>query len=203
MRTMSRPFRWLAAAAALLILAGCATGPRISTEADPRADFSQYRTFAFFSPLAVESEGYETPTSRAMRAAVVRELTARGYRQLEGEGAKPDLWVNINAYMERRTQVTSTPFVDYGYYYSYRARRYYSVPYWNERVDTYRYTEGTVNVDLVDTARNALVWEGIAVGRAANLEAKDRDLRIGAVMADIFAQYPYRAGSAQGAVAAR
>lgn len=201
MRHTAHASRWLAAAALLLFVAGCATGPRITAEADPRADFSRFSTFAFYSPLAVESEGYETPTSRAMRAAVRRELEARGYRYLEGEAAKPDLWVNINAYIERRTGVTSTPYVDYGYYYSYRARRYYAVPFWGERVDTYRYTEGTVNVDLVDVGRNALVWEGIAVGRAANLQAEERDARIGAVMADIFARYPYRAGSAQGSSA--
>lgn len=198
MRPTLHAFRWLAAAALLLVLAACATGPRITAEADPRADFSRFNTFAFYAPLAVESEGYETPSSRAMRAAVRRELESRGYRYLEGDAAKPDLWVNINAYIERRTGVTTTPTVDYGYYYSYRARRYYAVPYWNERVDTYRYTEGTINVDLVDVGRNALVWEGIAVGRASNLKADERDARIGAVVADIFARYPYRAGSAQG-----
>src|SRR5690606_33287944 len=37
--------------AALVLLAACATGPRITTEADPEADFSRYRTFGFYSPL--------------------------------------------------------------------------------------------------------------------------------------------------------
>jgi hypothetical protein len=194
-QTTSRA-RWLFALCALLVLAGCATGPRITAEADPRADFSRYSSFAFYSPLAVEKEGYSSPSSDRMKAAVRREMEARGY--VYEPSGKPDLWVNINAYMERRTDVTSTPWVDYGYYYSYRSRRYFAAPYWHDRVDVYRYTEGTVNVDLVDVARNALVWEGIAVGRVPNLKPADRDARIDNTMAEIFARYPYRAGSAQG-----
>ena len=191
--------RWLMALCALALLAGCATGPRITAEADPRADFSRYRTFAFYTPLAVEKEGYSSPASERMKAAVRTQMESRGYTY--AADGKPDLWVNINAYMERRTDVTTTPWVDYGYYYSYRSRRYFAAPFWHDRVDVYRYTEGTVNVDLVDVARNALVWEGIAVGRVPNLKPADRDARIDSTMADIFARYPYRAGSAQGVAA--
>lgn len=178
---------------ALAFLAGCATGPRITAEADPRADFSQYRTWAFYSPLAVEKEGYATPASTRMKDAVRAQMASRGYVYSE---ADPDLRVNLNAYMERRTDVSSTPYVDYTYYYSYRAGRYFAVPFWHDRTHVYRYTEGTVNVDIVDAERNALVWEGVAVGRVANLKPADRDARIDSTIAEIFAQYPYRAGTA-------
>ncbi|HST43818.1 MAG TPA: DUF4136 domain-containing protein, partial [Luteimonas sp.] len=160
---------------ALVLLAGCATGPMISSEADPRADFTRYRTFAFYSPLAAEKDGYATPTTDRLKAAVRAQLESRGYVHAAQD---PDLWVNLNAYMERRTDVSSSPFVDYGYYYSYRARGYLAVPYWNQHTSVHRYTEGTVNVDIVDVARNTLVWEGIAVGRMANLRVADRDARI-------------------------
>ena len=52
-----------------------------------------------------------------------------------------------------------------------------------------------MNVDLVDAKRNALVWEGIAVGRVKrNQDAAARDAAIDATFRDIFAQYPHRAG---------
>lgn len=193
MRTLpfSTSFRQAACMVMVLLLAACASGPRISTEADPRADFSRYRTFGFYAPLAVERDGYATPTTERMKAAVRAQLEARGYAYVPG---KPDLWVNLNAYLERRTDISESPFVDHGYYYSYRARRYVAVPYWNQQTTVHRYTEGTVNVDLIDVERNSLVWEGIAVGRVANLEPADRDARIDATMAEIFARYPYRAG---------
>lgn len=190
--------RWLAAAGVLSLLVACSTGPRITAEADPRADFSQFRTFAFYSPLAVEKDGYASPASERMRAAVRAQMESRGYVHSADD---PDLWVNINAYLERRTDVTTTPYVDYGYYYSYRARRYVTVPYWTDRTDVYRYTEGTMNIDLVDVARNTLVWEGVAVGRVANLKPADRDARIDSTVASIFAAFPYRAGSGQPAPA--
>lgn len=183
--------RWIAAAATLLVLAACATGPRISTEADPRADFTRYRTFAFYEPLAVEKEGYATPASTRMRAAARQQMEQRGYVY---SAASPDLWVNINAYMERRQDVNTYPTVDYAYYYSYRARGYFAVPYWNERTSVSRYTEGTVNVDIIDAREKKLVWEGLAVGRVARLKPEDRDARIDATFVDLFAQYPYRAG---------
>ena len=163
----SRVATWILGVVALVLLAGCATGPRITTEADPEADFSRYRTFAFYSPLAIEPEGYSSATSDRMKSAVRAQMEARGYVYTTD---RPDLWVNINAYTQRQTDVTVVPEVDYAYYYSYRARGYYVVPYWRDRTDVYRYTEGTINVDIIDAARNRLVWEGIAVGRVGRMK---------------------------------
>lgn len=182
---------WLTIAAAAL-LAGCATGPRISSDVDPSADFSRYRSFAFYSPLAIESQGYTTLVSGRMKAAARAQMESRGYVYDE---KSPHLWVNLNAFMQEKTDVVSTPEVDYDYYYSYRARRYVAVPYWRDRTDIYRYTEGTLNVDLVDARGNRLVWEGIAVGRVSRGKPEERAARIDSAIADIFARFPYRAGS--------
>lgn len=192
MNAIRRSAAWVVALSALLLLAGCATGPRISTEADPRADFSAYRTWAFYEPLAVEAYGYETATSEIIKRAVAREMEARGYAY---DADSPDLWVNVNAYMQRRTDVSSMPTVDYAYYYSYRARGYFAVPYWRDRTHVSRYTEGTMNVDLVDADQNRLVWEGIAVGRVTNVTIENREPRISQTIAEIFARYPHRAGA--------
>lgn len=191
MNVTCRTAAWILAMCTALLLAGCATGPRISTEADPHADFSVYRSWGFYEPLAIEAYGYETATSEIVKRAVRREMESRGY-VFDAEG--PDLWVNVNAYMQRRTDVSSMPTVDYAYYYHYRAQRYVAVPYWRDRTYVSRYTEGTMNVDLVDAARNRLVWEGIAVGRVTNLTAENRDARLGQTIAEIFSRYPHRAG---------
>jgi hypothetical protein len=184
--------RALLALALLGLLAACATGPRISSDSDPSADFSRYRSFAFYSPLAIESQGYATLTSGRIKEAARRQMEARGYVYDE---SSPDLLVNLNAYMQEKTDLVSTPEVDYDYYYSYRARRYVAVPYWRDRTQVYRYTEGTLNVDLVDAAGNRLVWEGVAVGRVARVKPEERAARIDSAIAEIFARYPHRAGS--------
>lgn len=176
----------------VVLVAGCATGPRITTDTDPSADFSRYSSFAFFEPLAIEDKGYATPNSKRMKAAARRELEARGYVYDE---AKPDLLVNINAYINERQDVVSTPYLQHNLYYSYRFRGYVSSPYWVNRTDVYSYTEGTLNVDLVDAREKQLVWEGVAVGRMANTKPSERDTRINQAIGEIFAKYPHRAGA--------
>jgi hypothetical protein len=176
-----------------VFLAGCASGPRISSEADPEANFGSYRSFAFYTPLALEKEGYATPTTDRIKAAARAQMESRGYVFSTDQ---PDLWVNLNAYMQEKTDVSTIPTVDYNYYYSYRARSYFAVPYWRDQTQVRQYTEGTLNVDLVDRQKNRLVWEGIAVGRIAKLKPEERAARIDSTMAEIFARYPYRAGQA-------
>jgi len=174
----------------VLLLAACSTGPRISSELDPSADFSRYRSFAFHEPLAVDMLGYSTPTSNQMRQAARAQLEARGYVY---DASSPDLLVNINAYLQERVDVSSMPEVDYDYYYSYRARSYVAMPYWRDRTRVHRYTVGTMNVDLVDAGQRRLVWTGVAVGRVGRNSVEQRGARIDAAMAGIFARYPYRA----------
>lgn len=195
-RSVRSTVAWLLAAC-LLLLAGCATGPRITSDVDPAADFGRYRSFAFYSPLAIEAQGYATLTSGRIKSAARAQMEARGYVYDE---ASPDLWVNLNAYMQEKTDVSTMPEVDYDYYYSYRARRYVAVPYWRDRTQVYQYTEGTLNVDLVDARQNRLVWTGVAVGRVGRATPEERAAKIDAAVADIFLRYPYRAGSAAPAV---
>ena len=173
------------------LLAGCATGPRITTDSDTSADFSAYRTFAFYEPLAVETKGYSTPSSQRMKSAARREMESRGYVYDE---AKPDLLVNINAYINERQDVISTPQLQFRTYYNYRYNSYVQSAFWADRTDVYNYSEGTLNIDLVDALAKQLVWEGIAVGRMANTKPAQRDTRIDSTIGEIFAQYPHRAG---------
>lgn len=197
MFSISRMTRRCLLSAAALLLAACATGPRVTSDVDPSANFAQYRTFAFYSPLAIEGQGYATLTSGRIKNAARAQMESRGYVYDE---ASPDLRVNLNAYMQEKTDVVSMPEVDYDYYYSYRARRYVSVPYWRDRTEVYQYTEGTMNVDLVDAKQNRLVWTGVAVGRVGRAKPEERAAKIDAAVAEIFLRYPYRAGS--GATAA-
>ena len=194
---VSQRIKAVSIAAFVLLLAACASsGPRITSEVDPQADFGKYRSFAFYSPLALENAGYATPTTDRIKAAARAQLESRGYTY---SATQPDLWVNLNAYMQEKTDVSSIPTVDYDYYYSYRARSYVAVPYWRDQTSVRQYTEGTLNVDLVDRQKNRLVWEGIAVGRIAKLKPEERAARIDATMAEIFAAYPYRAGQGSAA----
>ena len=178
---------------AALLLAACATGPRVSTDADPQAEFTRYRSFAFYEPLALESRGYTTLLSARLKDEARRQMESRGYAY---DAANPDLRVNINAFVEEKADVISVPDVGYGWYYSYRANAYVAVPVWRERAQVARYSEGTVNIDLVDARAQRLVWEGVAVGSAAARTPAERRDRAAASVIKIFEAFPHRAAGA-------
>lgn len=188
--------RTAAVALLALLLAACATGPRVSIDSDPQADFSRYQSFAFFEPLALETRGYSTLLSERLRDEARRQMESRGFRY---DPAAPDLRVNLNAFVEERTDIVSVPDVDWGWYYSYRARAYVAVPIHGYRAQAVRYREGTINVDLVDASAKRLVWEGVAVGSAAGRTPAERRERAVASVAKIFEAFPHRAGGSTAA----
>lgn len=188
-----RPF--LAAVAACVMLAACATGPRVRTDYDPSASFAQYQTWGWYSPIAMEQAGYSSWISERIKANVQREMEARGYRF---DAKSPDLKVNFQAVVQERSDVYSMPRTDVQWLYSYRARSYVAVPVWYDEAVVSNYTEGTLTVDLVDAAKNRMVWTGDAIDRVgARRTPEERAAGIDASVAAIFAKYPYRAGSGQ------
>ncbi|MEO6384177.1 MAG: DUF4136 domain-containing protein [Thermomonas sp.] len=190
--------RWAGLVALFVLLAACAAGPRIRTDFDPEADFGRYRTYAFYQPIAMEASGYSTFITDRIKTNVRREMEARGYTYDE---TSPDLRVNFQGIVEERTDVYSTPQVDYQYYYSYRARSYVAVPVWYDQAHVSRYTQGTLSVDLVEAARNRMVWTGDAIGRVTQRTPQERAEQVDRSIMEIFLRYPYRAGSAQPVVA--
>lgn len=190
---LPRGLRFVAVFGLLALLAGCATGPRVRTGYDPAADFGQYRTWGFYEPIAMEESGYSTWISDRIKDNVRREMAARGYRYVESD---PDLAVNFQGIVRERTDVWSTPRTDFHYFYSYRHRTYFAVPFWYDDTQVSQYTEGTLTVDLVDAGRNRMVWTGAAIGRVTRSTPQERLVEIDNAIAAIFAQYPYRAGTA-------
>lgn len=188
-----RPF--LAAATACVVLAACATGPRVRTDYDPTANFAQYQTWGWYSPIAMEQTGYSSWISERVKANVQREMEARGYRY---DAKSPDIKVNFQAVVQERTNVYSMPRSDVQWLYSYRSRSYVAVPFWYDEAVVNNYTEGTLTVDVVDSAKNRMVWTGDAIGRIGTRRSpEERAADIDASVAAIFMKYPYQAGSGQ------
>lgn len=187
-----RTLRWFLAACAVCLLASCATGPEIRTDYDPDADFSRYHTWAFYQPLAIEQSGYGTFLGDRMRADVRREMEARGYAYDE---QSPDVRVNLVTAVQQKTNVYSMPRTDYQFIYTRRG--VYAVPFWTDDTQVYQYHEGTLRVDVVDTARKRLAWTGAAISTVSRKSPQQRAAEVDVAIAKIFEQYPYRAGSAQ------
>jgi hypothetical protein len=184
----------LAGAAALAVMAGCASGPTIRSNVDPSANLSTYKTYMFAEKVGTDRPGYATPISSYFKESIRREMDARGYRYVEGGPA--DLLINFNANAQENVDVRTTPGSTYGYgygYYGYRGGMYGAAAFPPE-VQTVRYKTGTANVDVVDLSRKQVVWEGIAEARLTDKMMKDPRTAISNVIAEMFAQYPGRAG---------
>lgn len=179
-----------ALAAVALLLAGCATTPKVNIRStvDSSADFSQYRSFGFVEKMGTDSANYESLVTAALKNAARRQLEARG---LAYSATSPDLLVNFNGKFDEKLRVTQTPSVTMGMgYYGYRGGIYSTWPMYPQETNVDQYTEGTLNVDVVDARRRQLVWEGVAVGRVTEKARENVPAAIDAVMPEIFAKFP-------------
>jgi hypothetical protein len=185
--------RWVSLAVISMAVAGCASKPAIETDYDHTVDFSQYKTYAFFNPMGIENPNYSSIYGSIFRDAISKEMESRGYRQSDN----PDLLINVSGRLQDKTKVTTTsdPYMAGGYY-GYRRGAYGAWGGYGYGTTTHvsNYTEGTVNVDMVDRALKRMVWEGVAVGRVNEKRTNDETrANIYSGIQEMFAGYPFRA----------
>lgn len=175
-------WRAIAASLVVLALAACATTPDVRADYDPGVDFRAYRTFGFAEVLGTDRGGYETLVTGTLKSATRRQMEARGYRY---QPERPELLVNFNAHLRERLDVVRMPVPpsDYYGYRNYVAWRAYDV-------EVHQYTEGTLNIDVVDASRAQLVWEGIATGTVTADVRRNRRAAIEDAVERIFAKFP-------------
>ena len=187
-------FRMSMLVSAVLVLASCASKPTIESDYDPTVDFSQYKTYGFFNPMGIENPNYSSIYGAIFRDAIGKEMESRGYKASDN----PDLMINVSGRLQDKTKVTTTsdPYMGGGYY-GYRRGSYGAWGGYGYGTTTHvsNYTEGTVNVDIVDRGLKRMVWEGVAVGRVNEKKTNDeRRASIYAGIQEMFAGYPFRAG---------
>lgn len=176
----------------LAVVAGCASGPKIRVNSDPAATIAQYRTFNYLEPLGTDRSGYESLVSSTLKDVTTAELTRRGYRLAED----PDFLVNFGGKLDDKLRVTNTPRVGPPFgYYGYRTG-WYDPWYGYDYVDVDQYTQGTLNIDIVDAKAKRLVWESVAVGRVTEKIREDIPGALRAVVPQMLADFPRAGGAA-------
>ena len=161
----------------LLFLAGSvliSCGPRVSTAKMTNKDLSIYDTFAYLPSTGIDmpAESFDDETvNEAVIETVNQNLREAGY-VLDREN--PDLLVLISTKTDVEVGTTTdamfatypyatgvttvSPFYD-PYYYSGFSGFNEFVGY---DVDTYRYKQGAVIINLVDRETRETVWKGVA-----------------------------------------
>lgn len=114
-------------------------------EFDQQADFSKFKTFTIREgQIAAKSPELNSPLVRKKIEDSIRaQLVAKGLREVPN---RSDLVVNFRFGSADKRQVESFPAGRWG-----RGRR----------LETFRFTEGTIVVNLADTEGRELVWRGV------------------------------------------
>ncbi|MGC6429684.1 MAG: DUF4136 domain-containing protein [Jejuia sp.] len=168
---------------ALLIIATSCSSVRVSTDYDRKADFSEYSTFAFFKTGIDKAEINDIDKRRILRA-IEAELLAKGFTKSED----PDLLISIFTKSNQRVDVYNNAWGvgawgwggwGFGPGWGWG---------WNQPMVSTN-TEGVLFVDLINTKKKELVWQGMGTGfLTRNSEKKEE--RIKEFVSKIMAQYP-------------
>lgn len=146
--------------ASAVLAVGCASTKDIYVDYDRNADFKSYKTFAW-GPVHDQSERPSNPLMHSrLKNAIEYYLTEGG---LVEDTENPDLVVTY--YGKSREQVSfTTTSMGYGY-----GPGWGWDPYWGgmggmgmSTTTPHVYEEGTLIIDLWDTAKKTVVWRGSA-----------------------------------------
>lgn len=190
---MKNPFKLIATLLTFTLITGCASSVQIHSDYDHSVDFSQYKTYGYYTPMGIENPNYSSLLGQMFRDAIDAQMLPRGYTKSDN----PDVLINVSAKLQDKTRVTTMSDPMFGGYYGYRGGMYDPWGGYGYGTSTHvsQYTEGTVNVDMVDVKQKRMVWEGVAIGRVdervSNPELRE-DIHAG--VAAMFENYPFRAG---------
>jgi hypothetical protein len=161
-----------------VFVAGCST-VTITYDYDPDADFTGLKTFDWL-PVDAESQ-FDDLAARRIKAAVNRELAAKGY---EIVSEKPDFLLTM--YLGKAAQ---REIVDWGYSRDRYGPRYGA--YGGRRVDVYEYEEGTLTLDILESADKQVLWRGQATAVIDPYASpEERTKRINDAIAQLLAGFP-------------
>lgn len=181
--TIPRAFILAAALLSVSLFSSVAQAQKTTAKHDQNANFSNYKTFMFS-----QSNGARNPLVNDMiRAAIVRELTAKGLTQVE---ANPDLRVAYLAATGMSLQVGEVSF-------GYNVNPAYEGLVPTAGTTSWDVVNGTLVIDLWDNKADRVVFRGTAkemLKRAPSADmaadAKMVSKTVNNGIAKIFKKYP-------------
>jgi hypothetical protein len=162
---------------AALFITGCTT-ISVNQDYDPAYDFAKLKTYGFI-PITEEA-GIDQLNATRLGDAIKENLNAKGYTLSENA----DFGIALFFTKDTKTSIQSTG--GYGYGYGYRG-------YGGMGGSTYvsQYDEGTLVIDVVDMAKQELVWRGIGTGVISdNPSVEERTANINYAVTEILTQFP-------------
>jgi hypothetical protein len=132
-------------------------------------------------PLSSDNGAARTLTSSFLIEATIRELQTHG---LAPAGHNPDLLIDF---------IVSTDVSDLPRQVPARNPHYATWTSYNMQRSTLhatQRTEGTIAVDVIDNAKQQLIWEGAATGMVTERTRENLQETLNDAISDIFANFP-------------
>ena len=183
--------------ASMVVLAALCTAcssVRTQYDFDPSADFSSWRTYAWYPGEAAETGDprLDNPLLHArVEAAVDRTLGERGYTKKQG--GTPDFYVRNHLSTEQRLDIRTMnrSYVGGPHGRGWDGAGWGGVGWTDTHVQ--QYEEGTLVIDFVDASLGRLVWRGSGTRRLSRNPEPDRVTeRVNEAVAEVLAQFPPR-----------
>ena len=175
-------------AAAVLSLTACSSSNTVSS-AVPGVDFGQYKSYGFMTTTGSDGKPYQSLETGYLRTAVSRELDARGWSQSES----PDALVNFSIETQEKVRSRSVPSAGYGVGYDPYYDAYYDDWGMNHQTQISQYTEGKLNIDLIDREARRMIWQGSTKGTLTEKDYQNPQATLDGAVTEIFTQFPVAA----------
>ncbi|MBT7850317.1 MAG: DUF4136 domain-containing protein [Formosa sp.] len=148
---------------ALLLLTSCQS-VRVVTDYDKVAPFNSYKTFGFYKE-GVDRAEISDLDKRRILSAIEKTFLEKGFTKSES----PDLMVNFFTKEKQQINIYNNSFNSFGWGWGWGWG-----PYFNAQHNISNSTQGTLYIDLIDTKRKELIWQGIGRGNlSTSVEHKD------------------------------
>jgi hypothetical protein len=170
-------------ALATLFVVSCAT-IKVTSDYDRNAPFVSYKTYAF-TQEALNLNVDELNRNRLINA-VEKELELKGFTKSES----PDVLIDMNL-VAKTVQTATANTTGGGGYYGAGYRYGYGGGFSTTTINYDSYQEGTLFVDMIDVAKNQLVWQGRGTDALdPDASADKRESKINYAVQQIFSKYP-------------
>ena len=148
------------------LIAACTSNPRVQSNYDDSLDFGLYETFSFASRTEIQDPDLSGILELYFSAGVERQLRSRGLVSSD----RPDILITVSVDIEdvSRAPVRANNCPRYDDYSSRRIADGYAG---EGRRPMCIYSEGSIEIDMVDVEQNHTIWEGVSRVR---LDENDR-----------------------------
>jgi|AntAceMinimDraft_5_1070358.scaffolds.fasta_scaffold00234_20 hypothetical protein len=185
-----------------LVLLGSCNSVRVLSDYDQKANFNEYKSYAFYKTGIDKAEISDLDKKRILRA-VETEMSSRGFLKSDN----PDILISIFTKEQERVDIYNNNFGwggmggwGWGGMGGWGMGGWGMAGMWGpglgwgwggggNMVSTS--TEGSLYIDLIDTKTKQLVWQGKGEGTLADTRNRERkEQRINEFVSQIMEQYP-------------